>query len=85
MNEYWQAENSASFCFCYDGEWFQVKADSDDSPDWEICAVTVEGGLPVEMKEHYYNEVGIEEVLESTKWTEEQFEAQIAAQLNQVD
>ncbi len=85
MNEYWQAEEIASFCFCYDSTWFQMKCDDPSANTWEICTVEVENGLPNEMTQNYYNEVNLETMLESVQWSGSEFEAQVATLLTKTD
>ncbi|MEM7260620.1 MAG: hypothetical protein AAF488_01425 [Planctomycetota bacterium] len=84
MNEFWQADSFPSFCFCYDGEWFQTKAD-DTNATWDIYAVEVVDALPVEMTENYSSAVAIDDMLAATGWSTGDLEAKIAAQLDRVD
>ncbi|MCA8961250.1 MAG: hypothetical protein KDC38_12085 [Planctomycetes bacterium] len=83
MNEFWQAEESPSFCFCYEGEWFHVRPG--DSDQWTFCPVVIDGGLPTEMKENYYDEVDMQTMLTAMRCSESDLCARISTQMHRVD
>ena len=85
MNEYWRSENSTSFCFCHDGEWYQIQRSDSDEAVWVFCPVTMQGGLPVEMHENMYNEVDLSALLAAASWTESGLVSELQAQLNPAD
>lgn len=74
MNEYWQADTYASFCFCSGGEWYQLR---ENEGAWDLCPVTLDRGLPTEMHENLYQEVDLTTMLGACSWDEAHLQAQI--------
>lgn len=83
MNEYWLSEDQASFCFCHDGDWFQVE--QDPSGQWNFCSVTMDRGLPSDMHVRYYNECDLAAMLGRLGWSESELQTQVAGQLHPAD
>lgn len=73
MNEYWQADDFASFCFCYGGEWYHLL---ETEGEWDLCPVTMDRGLPTEMHENFYHEVDLPTMLRAAAWSEAHLHAQ---------
>ncbi len=85
MNEYWHSEDGSSFCFCCDGEWFQMVSGDSDDPQWNFCTVTMLQGLPEDMQERNYEEIDLHSMLDELEWSEDELQSQIKSQLNPTD
>ena len=82
MNEYWQADDYASFCFCFGGQWYQLL---ETEGTWDLCSVTMDRGLPSEMHENFYHEVDLATTLRETGWNEVHLQGQVSSLRGELD